>query len=133
MSKVINYRQKKLDRKIAIKVEHDLKSYPFWIIRLDCSGLGIPSKHIVNGNSICVGSSVEYTAEMDEQLKRKVAAIEGTCDLLREEAKKVIDYRYFKEYTIKEVLEETNISKTLYYNIINDSLVKFAQALGYTK
>ena len=124
--------ENEIDGKTLSRVENDLKRYPDWIVRLETGGLGIPSRALVVQNrGLSIGSLVERDAELSDEIKKKVIAIEKVYDRLHGRMKDLIDYKYFQGYGRDEVIQMLNISKRTYYNLRNRALESFARALSY--
>lgn len=121
-----------MEARIISKVERDLKAYPDWIVRLEVGGLGIPSRALVVPNGgINYGSLVERDAELSDDIKRKVMAIEKVYDRLHGKMKELVDLRYFRGYTRGEIIDMLNISKRNYYSTRDRAIECFARSFGY--
>jgi ArpU family phage transcriptional regulator len=121
-----------LDELIIKKVERDLYSYPDWIVRLDASGLGLPSRTMaIGGRGYSFSSTVESLAELQDEIERKVYVIEKTYDRLRGKTKEIIELKYYRDYQRFEVLEKLAIKKNQYYNLRDRAFESFARSLGY--
>lgn len=126
-------KERKVNKKIRERVEGDLQSYPFWIVRLEVGGLGFPSKSAIGNevNSNSIDSPVEDTLQYEEWVKKKVTAIEKVYDLLDDIEKKFVDYRYYQDNNKTETESELSISETKYYKLRNEIIIKFALGFGY--
>ncbi len=125
-----------LTTEIINKVESDLRKYPDWIIRIETAGLGITNKgYIKDFKTYDFKSLVESSVEYDNEVKRKIFAIESVYDRrLNEKRKKLIDLRYFQDnprYLVMKQLAITN--KNEYYKMRDFAILSFARALGYLK
>jgi len=131
--------QVELSQDVIGRVERDLKCYPDWIVRLEVRGLGITSKATLAGGSGSpnLSSLVELDAELSDETKRKVIAIEKVYDRLHGKMKYLIEYRYFQGYSRDDVramlsnIPERPMGKRWYYELRNRALESFARALGY--
>lgn len=124
-----------LTKEIIHKIESDLRKYPDWILRIEAAGLGITSSTYKDFKTYDFKSLVEKSAEYDEEIKRKIIAIESVYDKrLSEKRKKLIDLRYFQNETRYAVMQELNIKdKNEYYRIRDWAMLSFARVLGYLK
>lgn len=123
-----------LNSQIIRAVERDLRRYPDWILRLEASGLGMPNNKIGKDyKTYTIKSSVESSVEFDEEIVRKVNAIENVYyDRLNEEKRKLIDLRYFKDESRNTVIKKLNLNnKNQYYRIRDFAILSFARVLGY--
>lgn len=118
----------------------DLRKYPDWIVRIECQGLG--------GQPVTLGgyweqnfidresrhSTIEDSIIYDEEVKRKIFAIERVFDRLKNNStrKEIIRLRYLlPDNSIKEIQDKLNISEREYFRLHNSTLISFARALGY--
>ena len=124
-----------LTKEIIHKIENDLRKYPDWILRVEAAGLGITSSAYKDFKTYDFKSLVEKSAEYDEEIKRKIIAIESVYDKrLSEKRKKLIDLRYFQNEPRYVVMQELNIKdKNEYYRIRDWAMLSFARVLGYLK
>ena len=124
-----------LTKGIIHKVESDLRKYPDWVLRIEAAGLGITSSVYKDFKTYDFKSLVEKSAEYDEEIKRKIIAIESVYDKrLSEKRKKLIDLRYFQNEPRYAVMQELNIKdKNEYYRIRDWAMLSFARVLGYLK
>lgn len=130
----------KLSNEAKRKTISDLRKYPDWIVRIECSGLG--------GQPVSLGgyweenfidresrhSIIEDSIVYDEEVKRKIFAIERVFDRLRSgsERKEIIRLRYLlPDNQMEDIIKKLNISKTVYFRLHNSTLINFARALGY--
>lgn len=123
-----------MDEKIIKKVELDLKRYPDWVVRLEASGLGIAprGKYPLGGCGYSFSSIVESEADLNDEIERKVFIIEKVYDRLRDNLKRLIEMRYYREYTVDEIIKELNLpSKRRFYFMRDRALESFARALSY--
>lgn len=126
-----------LTEEIIKKVEGDLRRYPDWILRIETTGLGITSNAMKDYKSYDFKSLVESSVEYDDEIKRKIMAIESVYDnRLNERKKKLIDLRYFQQEPRYRVMEELGIkkeNKNEYYKVRDFAILSFARVLGYLK
>ena len=124
-----------LTKEIIHKIESDLRKYPDWILRIEAAGLGITSNTYKDFKTYDFKSLVEKSAEYDEEIKRKIIAIESVYDKrLSEKRKKLIDLRYFQNEPRYVVMQELNIKdKNEYYRIRDWAMLSLARGLGYLK
>ena len=124
-----------LTKEIIHKIENDLRKYPDWVLRIEATGLGITSSAYKDFKTYDFKSLVEKSAEYDEEIKRKIIAIESVYDKrLSEKRKKLIDLRYFQNEPRYVVMQELNIKdKNEYYRIRDWAMLSFARVLGYLK
>lgn len=126
--------EESLTEEIISKVELDLKRYPDWIVRLEVEGLGIPARKIpIGGCAYSFSSTVENAAALEDEIEKKVYAIEKIYDRLRGRMKDIIELKYFRDYSRREVLYDLKLSKYNYYLLRDRALESFARALGYIK
>ncbi|MGK0468958.1 hypothetical protein [Clostridium sp.] len=130
-----NYEEIKLSDKIIKKIEKDLKCYPDWIIRMDLSGLGSPSKYGVDiQKSTSFDSYIERDYEISEGIKQKVDIIEKVMDrlgLMNGKTKDLVESRYFQDYSREQVMKSLGLSKRGFYVVRDRALECFARAIGY--
>lgn len=130
----------KLDKEAKRKTIADLKKYPDWIVRIECQGLG--GEPVTIGgywednfiNSDYRHSVIEDSIVYDEEVKRKIFAIERVFDRLKKDStrKDIIRLRYLlPDNTAKEIQNELKIPERTYFNLHNPTLISFARALGY--
>lgn len=123
---------KKLDKQTIAKIEADLRSYPFWLIREELSGLGTPSHYGVKTTCSSSSSIVERTILDDEERATKVKIIQATMDKFDNLTKDLIEKYYFKDiYTRDELVKDLKIDKNRFYNIKNAALNRFKITLNY--
>lgn len=123
-----------MDEKIVKKVELDLKRYPDWVVRLEAAGLGLSSrnKYPMGGCGYSFSSIVESEAELNDEIERKVFIIEKVYDRLRGNLKRLIEMRYYRGYSVEEIIKELNLpSKRKFYFMRDRALESFARALSY--
>lgn len=122
---------KKIDKEIIAEIEADLRSYPFWLIREELSGLGTPSHYGVKTTSSS-SSIVERSILDDEERSTKVKIIQATMDKFDNITKDLIEKYYFQDtYTRDELIKELKIDKNRFYNIKNEALNRFKITLNY--
>ncbi|CAG7841170.1 hypothetical protein CLOHAE12215_02594 [Clostridium haemolyticum] len=119
--------------KFKKKVENDLKSYPYWLIAIESTGLGYPTRwsgEATTGNSI--NSFVEENVIDDIEKERKVNCITGVLARLDKNSKKIIEEGYFRDiYTREQLQQELGLNKNKFYYFKNRALEKFMVALSY--
>lgn len=130
----------KLDKEAKRKTIADLRKYPDWIVRIETVGLG--------GQPVCLGgywqegfenkdyrhSVIEDFMEYEEEIIRKIFAIERVFERLQGDMKEIIRLRYLlpgNEPT--DIQKELKLSKTTYFRTQYNALLCFARALGYIK
>lgn len=130
----------KLDREAKRKTIADLRKYPDWIVRIECQGLG--------GEPVTLGgyweenfidrdsrhSIIEDSIVYDEEVRRKIFAIERVFDRLRKNStrKEIIRLRYLlPDNSAKEIQDKLGIPERTYFNLHNSALISFARALGH--
>lgn len=130
----------KLDREAKRKTIADLRKYPDWIVRIECQGLGGEpvalggywEENFINRDSR--HSIIEDSIVYDEEIKRKIFAIERVFDRLKKDSirKEIIRLRYLlPDNSAKEIQDKLDIPKRTYFTYHNSTLVSFARALGY--
>lgn len=122
-----------LEQEIITRVERDLRCYPDWIVRIEVGGLGIPSREMATAGSSTPSlvSMVEREAELSDEIKRKVVAIEKVYDRLHGKMKDLVEYRYFQGYSRDEVISLLKTRKWRFYSLRDRVVECFARALGY--
>lgn len=130
----------KLDKEAKRKTITDLRKYPDWIVRIETVGLG--------GQPVCLGgywqegfenkdyrhSIIEDFMEYEEEIIRKIFAIERVFDRLQGDMKEIIRRRYLLPGNEPiDIQEKLKLSKTTYFRLQYNALLCFARALGYTK
>lgn len=118
----------------------DLRKYPDWIVRIEAVGLG--------GQPVCLGgywqegfenqnyrhSVIEDFMEYEEEIIRKIFAIERVFDRLMGDTKEIIRLRYLLPGNEPiDIEKKLNISKATYFRLQYNALISFARALGYIK
>ena len=123
---------KEMYRKIKIKVEDDLRNYPYYLISIEAPGLGaaVNPERVVHksSNNDIVGNSV-----VDIEYKKIIVdSVNYVYDRLDVDSRKIIDHSYFiDDKTNKEIMEELKIDKNKFYKTKEKALYKFAIGLGY--
>ena len=129
-----------LSKEAKRKTIADLKKYPDWIVRIECNGLG--------GEPCTIGgyweeefsikdkewrnSIIENFLEYDDEVRRKIFAIERVFDRLQGDRKNVIRLRYLlPDNDAESIQKQLNISKSTYTRYIRTTLISFARALGH--
>lgn len=118
----------------------DLRKYPDWIVRIECQGLGGQpvtlggywEENFINRDSRY--STIEESIIYDEEVKRKIFAIERVFDRLQGDMKEIIRLRYLLPGNEPiEIEKKLNIAKATYFRLQYQALLCFARALGYIK
>ena len=118
----------------------DLKKYPDWIVRIECQGLGGEpvtlggywEENFINRNSR--HSIIEDSVVYDEEVKRKIFAIERVFDRLKKDSirKEIIRLRYLlPDNSVEDICNKLDIPQSTYFYFQNNTLNNFARALGY--
>lgn len=118
----------------------DLKKYPDWIVRIECQGLGGEpvtlggywEENFINRDSR--HSIIEDSVVYDEEVKRKIFAIERVFDRLKKDSirKEIIRLRYLlPDNSVEDICNKLDIQKSTYFRLHNPTLINFARALGY--
>jgi len=130
----------KLDKEAKRKTITDLRKYPDWIVRIETVGLG--------GQPVCLGgywqegfenkdyrhSIIEDFMEYEEEIIRKIFAIERVFDRLQGDMKEIIRRRYLLPGNEPiDIQEKLKLSKTTYFRLQYNALLCFARALGYIR
>lgn len=130
----------KLDREAKRNTIADLRKYPDWIVRIECQGLG--------GEPVTLGgyweenfidrdsrhSIIEDSIEYDEEIKRKIFAIERVFDRLKKGSirREIIRLRYLlPDNSVEYICNTLDIPQSTYFYFQNSTLINFARALGY--
>ncbi len=120
----------------------DLRKYPDWIVRIECDGLG--------GQPVALGgfwesdfstqgknwrkSIIEDSAVYDEEVRRKIFAIERVFERLQGDMKNIIRLRYLLPGNEPEDIQsKLGISKATYFRLQYSALISFSRALGHIK
>ncbi len=130
----------RLDKEVKRKTIADLKKYPDWIVRIECQGLGGEpvtlggywEENFINRESR--HSIIEDSIVYDEEVKRKIFAIERVFERLKKNSirKDIIRLRYLlPDNTAKEIQDELKISEVTYRRLNDSTLISFARALGH--
>ena len=130
----------KLSNEVKIQVISELRKDPDWIVRIECQGLG--GEPVTLGgyweenfiNSDYRHSIIEDFTEYEEEIRKKIFAIERVFDRLQGDMKDIIRLRYLLpgNEPIK-IQNDLKLSKTTYFRLQNNALICFARALGYIK
>lgn len=130
----------KLDREAKRKTTTDLRKYPDWIVRIETVGLG--------GQPVCLGgywqegfenkdyrhSIIEDFMEYEEEIIRKIFAIERVFDRIQGDMKEIVRLRYLLPgNTVEDICSKLNIPQATYFRIQYNALICFARALGHIK
>lgn len=130
----------KLSKEEKSKTIADLKKYPDWIVRIETVGLG--------GQPVAIGgywqegfinkdfrhSIIEDFMEYEEEIIRKIFAIERVFDRLQGDIKEIVRLRYLLPGNEpKDIQEKLGISERTYFRLQYQALICFARALGYIK
>ena len=132
----------KLDKEVKRKTIADLRKYPDWIVRIECEGLG-GEPHSIGGfweedfttqNKEWRSSVIENFLEFDDEVRRKIFAIERVFGRLKEgsDRREIIRLRYLlPDNTPQEIQRQLGLSERAYFAIHNSALISFARALGH--
>lgn len=129
-----------LNKEAKRKTIADLKKYPDWIVRIECQGLG--------GEPVTLGgywednfinresrhSIIEDSIVYDEEVKRKIFAIERVFDRLKKDSirKDIIRLKFLlPDNSVEDICDILNIPRSTYFYFQNSTLSNFARALGY--
>lgn len=116
----------------------DLRKYPDWIVRIECQGLGGEpvtlggywEENFINRESR--HSIIEDSIAYDEEVKRKIFAIERVFDRLQGDTKEIIRQRYLLPgNNVEEICKVLNIPQASFFRFQYNALISFARALGY--
>ena len=122
------------------KTVADLRKYPDWIVRIETIGLG--------GQPVCLGgfwqdgfqnkdyrhSIIEDFMEYEEEVIRKIFAIERVFERLQGDMKEIIRLRYLLPgNTVDDICQKLNIPQATYFRLQYQALLCFARALGHIK
>lgn len=130
----------KLDKEAKRKTIADLRKYPDWIVRIEMQGLG--GQPVTLGgyweekfiNSDYRHSTIEDSIVYDEEVKRKIFAIERVFDRLKKDStrKDIIRLRYLlPDNSVEDICSILGIPQRTYFYLHNQTLTSFARALGY--
>ena len=79
-------------------------------------------------------SIIEDFMEYEEEIIRKIFAIERVFDRLQGDMKEIIRQKYLLPgNTVEEICNKLNIPQATYFRLQYDALLCFARALGYIK
>lgn len=132
----------KLSKEVKRNTIADLRKYPDWIVRIECEGLG--------GEPVTIGgfweenfttqqkdwrqSVIENAIVYDEEVRKKIFAIERVFERLQGDMKNIIRLRYLLPgNTIEDICSKQNIPPATYFRLQHSALISFARALGYIK
>ena len=132
----------RLSNEVKRLVIADLRKYPDWIVRIECQGLG-GEPATLGGyweenfiNSDYRHSVIENYLEYDEEIRKKIFAIERVFDRFRKGStrREIIRLKYLlPDYTAKDIQNILGIPERTYFRFHNSTLISFARALGYIK
>ncbi|KOA86399.1 nitroreductase [Clostridium botulinum] len=123
---------KNIFTKFKKKVENDLKNYPYWLIAIESTGLGYPTRWSGEASSKTNVSFIEENVIDDIEKERKVNCITGVLERLDNNSKKIIEEGYFRDtYNREELQQELGLNKNKFYYFKNRALEKFMVALNY--
>lgn len=132
----------KLDKEVKRKTIADLKKYPDWIVRIECEGLG-GQPCAIGGfweedfsiqNKQWRSSVIEDFIEYDNEIRRKIFAIERVFERLQGDMKNVIRLKYLLPgNTVDGICIKLNLPQASYFRLQNSALISFARALGHIK
>lgn len=132
----------KLSKEAKRNTISDLRKYPDWIVRIETVGLGGQpvclggywQEDFVNNNYEYRHSMIEDYLEYEEEIVRKIFAIERVFDRLHGDMKEIIRLRYLLPGNEPiDIQEKLQLSKTTYFRLQYNALLCFARALGYIK
>lgn len=131
---------KQLNKEAKRNTISDLRKYPDWIVRIECQGLG-GEPATIGGyweenfiNSDYRRSIIEESVEYDEEIRKKIFAIERVFDRLQGDMKEIIRLRYLLPGNeVVDIQKKLNISERTYFRFHNSAVISFARALGYIK
>lgn len=130
----------KLDKEAKRKTIADLRKYPDWIVRIETVGLG--------GQPVAIGgywqegfenkdyrhSIIEDFMEYEEEIIRKIFAIERVFDRLQGDMKQIIRLRYLLPGNEPiDIQKKLNLPERTYFRLQYNALSCFARALGHIK
>ncbi|KGN00839.1 nitroreductase [Clostridium phage CWou-2020a] len=123
----------KIPNNLKKKVENDLKNYPFWLIALESSGLGYPTRWGGEATTSKNNSSfLEESVLKDLEKERKVNTITTVLTKLDNVSKELVEKWYFRDsYSRAEILKVLKMSKNKFYLYRDRALKKFMIALKY--
>lgn len=130
----------RLSNEVKRLVIADLRKYPDWIVRIECQGLG-GEPATLGGyweenfiNSDYRHSVIENYLEYDEEIRKKIFAIERVFDRLQGDLKEIIRLRYLLPGNDSIVIQkQLKMSERTYFRLQYQALLCFARALGYIK
>lgn len=131
-----------LSKEAKRKTIADLRKYPDWIVRIECDGLGGEPVRIggfweedfSNSQKDWRQSIIEDSVIYDEEVIKKIFAIERVFSRLQGDMKNIIRLRYLlpgNEPT--DIQRLLNISERTYFRLQYSALISFARALGHIK
>lgn len=132
----------KLSKEAKRNTIADLRKYPDWIVRIECEGLG--------GEPVTIGgfweenfttqqnnwrqSVIENLMIYDEEVRKKIFAIERVFERLQGDMKSIIRLRYLLPgNTVEDICSKQNIPQATYFRLQHSALISFARALGHIK
>lgn len=123
----------KIPNNLKKKVENDLKNYPFWLIALESTGLGYPTRWSAKASTSKNNSSfLEESVLKDLEKERKVNTITTVLTKLDSVSKELVEKWYFRDsYSRDEILKVLKMSKNKFYLYRDRALKKFMIALKY--
>lgn len=128
-------RGKKFKIGVKKKVEEELREYPYKLMSLEISGLGTAINPAIKIEKYKHPSDAIANELVNKEMtEKRVHVIEWVYEeKLTPEQKRIVQAYYFEDNVTKpnEIIAELMISKSTYARIKNDSLIKFALALGY--
>ncbi|KEI02892.1 hypothetical protein [Clostridium botulinum] len=124
---------KKISNRLKKKVENDLKNYPFWLIALESTGFGYPTRWSAEASTVKNNSSLlEESVLKDLEKERKVNVITNVLPRLDNISKELVEKWYFRDsYSRDEILKVLKMSKNKFYLYRDRALKKFMIALEY--
>ncbi len=130
----------KLNKEAKRKIIADLKKYPDWIVRIEMQGLGGQpvtlggywEENFINSNYR--HSIIEDFMEYEEEIIRKIFAIERVFDRLQGDMKEIVRLRYLLPGNEPiDIQKRLNLQERTYFRLQYNALLCFARALGYIK
>lgn len=132
----------KLSKEAKRNTIADLRKYPDWIVRIECEGLG--------GEPVTIGgfweedfsiqkkdwrkSIIEDSIEYDQEVIKKIFAIERVFERLQGDMKDIIRLRYLLPgNAVEDICCKLNIPQATYFRLQYSALISFARALGHIK
>lgn len=131
-----------LSKEAKRKTIADLRKYPDWIVRIECDGLGGEPVRIggfweedfSNSQKDWRQSIIEDSVIYDEEVIKKIFAIERVFTRLQGDMKDIIRLRYLLPgNTVEDICKKLIIPQATYFRLQYSALISFARALGHIK